>query len=246
MAQATSLRSGRAPQWDPAVSPSADRVVGTDGPGGDIETSYLNGSHHTRVAGYRSNVQYDNPSFSPDGKRIIYSKYVFSAARGSTTRSEVWTVNVDGTDPQRLLSNALGASYSPDGKKIVFDGTVAFPGGAGLYTANADGTGRHKLSSDSLLMPEFSPNSKKIVYVAYNAAGPGIDIFIMDATGKNPTPLTNDRSLNEWPTFSPDGTKILFEPDRAVTNTDDHERQRHQRVTSWNEGRQPGRGVERR
>jgi TolB protein len=55
-------------------------------------------------------------SLSPDGRRVAF----ISFAGG---RSDVWTQNVDGSDPQRLTNDPDADSWpvwSPDGKSIVF------------------------------------------------------------------------------------------------------------------------------
>ncbi|MCX6168986.1 MAG: S9 family peptidase [Ignavibacteriales bacterium] len=59
-----------------------------------------------------SDVSESSPKFSPDGKKIAYSK-----------KGQIWISNVDGSDDQQLTDLYTGASemvWSNDGKKILF------------------------------------------------------------------------------------------------------------------------------
>jgi len=61
-----------------------------------------------------------DPSFSPDGTRIVYS-----SNHGSLEEPEIFIINADGTQkPIRVTNNPAydGApSFSPDGTKIAFE-----------------------------------------------------------------------------------------------------------------------------
>ncbi len=86
-----------------------------------------------------------------------------------------------------------------------------------LYVANSDGSGRVKIA-DGFADGVWSPDGSKIV-----AAGPGADgwprLFTMNPDGSNKRQITNagwgynDRE----PSWSPDGTKIVFH--RAIAHS---------------------------
>ena len=65
--------------------------------------------------------------------------------------------------------------------------------------------------------PTWSPDGKKIAFVS-NRNGGYIQIWVIDAEGKNPVRLT-DGVVDTFPDWSPDGTKILYE---ARLVPDDH------------------------
>ncbi len=59
------------------------------------------------------------PSFSPDGRTILYTH-----ARSS--ESDLMTVPVRGGEPTVLIERAVAGSFSPDGAQIAFHRTLAF------------------------------------------------------------------------------------------------------------------------
>ena len=88
----------------------------------------------------------ENPVWSPDGSAIAFDV-------GAEKRADVFTAHPDGTGVVRL---SLGASrfhgdpaYSPDGSQISFDEDSA-PGQPtvhGIFVANRDGSGAHRLTT---------------------------------------------------------------------------------------------------
>src|SRR5258708_5452355 len=93
-------------------------------------------------AGYTFN--YSDPGFSSDGKLIVFAVLVYNFDQsGSALRSELRSINANGTNPRTLRTVTMGAiskpRFSPDGKKIVF---VHESGGPyEIWLMNADGSG---------------------------------------------------------------------------------------------------------
>ena len=148
-------------------------------------------------------------SWSKDGKRIA-----FSAEAENGKGLNIFTVKKDGTNLVQLTKNAgqnTAPSYSPDDKKIAF---MSARNGEKyqIFVMNADGLNVEKLTKDSAGLfcnPVWSKDGKKIVY--YSDKGDKKDqIWIMNADGSNQIRLTNGSGHNIFPSFSPDGKRIIF------------------------------------
>ena len=93
------------------------------------------------------------PAWSPDGRRIAFSR--------SDDSTALYVMNVDGTREHaivRMDASQYDPDWSPDGTRIAFAGY----GGENLdiYVANADGTGVLRLTSSGGYDgdPDWSPD----------------------------------------------------------------------------------------
>jgi len=155
---------------------------------------------------------------------------------------QIYTVNPDGADVRPLSSDNQTADgtprWSPDGSKIAFSSNRS--GDYEIWVMNADGSERQRLTRRSGLdaLPSWSPDGAKIVFVgevrdAENASN--YEIFIINSDGSDPRQMTHTMSLkkhaesaseeaghshhhdtawNSVPTWSPDGSLILFSSNR--------------------------------
>ena len=167
-----------------------------------------------------------NPSWSPDASKIAFA----NAAAGSGSY-EIFTMNADGTNFVQLTDDQVPDGYpawSPDGTKIAW-------GRSGqIWVMNADGSNQVQLTDVGVIKPPpleggpptfsaygpaWSPDGSKIVYASYAdyVPGSGIDfdydyeIVTMNADGSDRQPLTNGPDWSRSPSWSPDGTKIVFD-----------------------------------
>jgi serine/threonine-protein kinase len=126
------------------------------------------------------------PVWTPDGK-IVY-------ASDETGDSEIWIMNGDGTNPQRLTNRPnrvdLYPSVSPDGTKIVFSSQIPDGNEGTIWIMDIDGGNLDQLTSTAALnnIPSWCPAGDRIVYVS-NIEG-NDNIYIMNADGSGVTPLT--------------------------------------------------------
>jgi Tol biopolymer transport system component len=168
----------------------------------------------------------------------------------TNTTANIWVMNADGSGatPLTKLQLTFGAdsfepSWSPDGSKIVFrsrralDGTDNAIVPNNIWVIKADGTGATPLTNltavgaDSF-RPVWSPDGSKIVFESRRALDPTSNasnsndtdnIWVMNADGSAATPLTNITAANAdsaRPAWSPDGSKIVFESQRALDLSD--------------------------
>lgn len=104
--------------------------VYVDSGGGDLYSISVNGGVETLLS--TENCAF--PSYSPDGKYIVFS----SIGNGN---SDIYIMNADGSNAKRLTQTSgseTESSFSPDGKKIAFASTGA--GKTNIYTMNIDGS----------------------------------------------------------------------------------------------------------
>ena len=122
--------------------------------------------------------------------------------------SELYSVNANGTGAKRL-THSVGvdgfASWSPDGRKILYLSQVRRTGWKGGVVMNADGSGKRRLVANG----SWSPDGRRIVYGS-NQDGNG-DIYVMNADGSGQRLLVARPSTEEWsPEWSPNGRTIAF------------------------------------
>ncbi len=145
-----------------------------------------------------------DPDWSPDGKRLAVSV---------PNNGGVSVVNPDGTGLAPLLSNATDATWSPDGKRLAF--VVSAVDHEYIMIANADGSGRTRVTPDSIAFfeaPTWSSDGKWLAFHALTtlcsrAGTPSqycythYGIFVVRADGsglKRLTPDSLEASRPSW------------------------------------------------
>ena len=150
------------------------------------------GTNVRRVTPLPANAIIDSaPRFSPDGRRIVFTRYLTDPGR-----SALFTVGVRGGGLKQLTPWGNGASdadFSPDGKKLVFE---AFPnkGCFGeVYTVDSDGQHVTNIADNRChggsAEPVWSPDGTKILFLSAHAEGGvfGIGLATMNPDGSAPT-----------------------------------------------------------
>lgn len=151
------------------------------------------------------------PVLSPDGARLAVTS-------GFAGLPQVFVMKTDGSGRipvTNLPSGAVLASWTPDGRQLLFNGQDAR-----TYMVNADGTGLRRITVDSLdeQLPVLSPDGKRIVYATQRNSTDSLSIlelYIMNADGTHPVRLTTTTGmtttgLNLFPAWSPDSRRIAF------------------------------------
>ena len=65
------------------------------------------------------------------------------------------------------------------------------------------------------IIPHGPPNGKHIAFDSFGPGAQGIDIYVMDADGKNQRNLTNHPDRDRAPSWSPDSKRIAFVSNRT-------------------------------
>jgi Tol biopolymer transport system component len=131
---------------------------------------------------------------------------------------QIYVMDADGSSPVQLTTERgpMGPlSWSPDGASI------AFVKGGNVWAMDADGSNPRNLTNYEAgdMEPAWSPDGRHIAFSSNRAmrqAGQAyaVDIFVMEADGSNPRNLTDSTSSDVAPSWSPDGSSIVFQSDR--------------------------------
>jgi Tol biopolymer transport system component len=194
------LTSNGVPDAYPAWSPDGTKITFTreltgdpDDPDHEIFVMNADGSGQTQLTS--DDFGKFGSEWSPDGTKIAFHR-----ERGASVAIVV--MNADGTgqidiSPASQVSD-FNPSWSPDGTKIAFN---SFQAASGIFTMNADGSGRTRLTSQPDLEPAWSPDGTKIVF-GRNEAG-GTRVFVMNADGSGQTPLHKTKVFLTRPDWQP-------------------------------------------
>lgn len=146
---------------------------------------------------------------------------------------DIFSAHRDGSNLKQL-TDALGydaeASYSPDGKRIVFCSLRdAYPKDqlsakdlkqlevdpayfGEIYIMNADGSDQTRLTDAPGYDggPFFTPDGRHIVWRHFTPDGSQADIYTMQIDGSNVRRLTDFKSMSWAPYFHPSGAYVIF------------------------------------
>ena len=230
------------------VIPLTSKIAYTGQPGCSTNPSFLytirpDGTNDTRITDADEGRGYAwraNPTWSADGKLLAFNGIT------SDNRYEIVVVDLTSEEPypgniKRVFGDTqchyLAPSMSPDGAKlvaqrlrmrhppdgsdlynalVVFDlstGAWSFPGGIEFW--------RDKPYAEQ---PNWSPRGDQIVFqhrTQTQGSSAIYNIWSIDPEGSQLTRVTDEPYDSRWPTWSPDGEKVLFASKRDGGQTYD-------------------------
>jgi TolB protein len=142
------------------------------------------------------------PSWSPDGRAIVYQSYQTGFADIFIQR--LFDVQVQAARPGRGTERAQNMlpAWSPDGSRIAFQSNR--DGAYDIYTVKPDGSDLRRLTSDRAWdgSPVWSPNGRQIAFTSDR--GGSNQVYIMSADGGPAEKLTDEPRKADRPTWALD------------------------------------------
>jgi TolB protein len=147
------------------------------------------------------------------------TRIIYVVAKNLGTPSVHFTLemaDVDGERPKTLLESRepiLSASWSPDGKKVVY---VSFESGKPTIILQEIATGTRTVLTNFPGLngaPIFSPDGRQLALVLSRDGNP--ELYVMDLATRDLKRITRNQWIDTEPSWTADGKSLIFTSDRG-------------------------------
>ncbi len=198
--------------YTPSASVDGKRLVAAVSRGGHRQIVVVDLASHSSTDLTDEPTDHWNPSISPDGRTVVYHKAVPDVPAPNV---EPWG-EPPGTALRLLRLAGAFPAFSPDGRRVALIGGSF----ARLDVMDIDGTGRralHSGASRALFSISWAHHGDRIAFSegpVFEGPGGKVDIATVRPDGSGYSVITHDPANDGFPSFSPDGKKIVFRSGR--------------------------------
>ncbi len=146
-----------------------------------------------------ASVKDASPSWSPDGRKIVFS----SIRRSTQTGTETVTAAVNTKDTATVSGT----------------GTRSVPAIENIWIMDPNGDNKKQITTKGGVHPKFSPDGKKIIFISYRDGSMG-DIYEVDPVTGEEKALLKNSAIKLYPSYKTDSSEIIYTAIDSDTNGD--------------------------
>jgi len=190
--------------WGPALSPDGKKLAYCTYPHEEVRHVYVvDLASRARVRLSTAGPRNANPTFSPDGSKVVW----FGDSGGTY---DLWMAPSEGGPATRLTDwpgQEIRPYFMPDGRSVVFT-RIEKPGELTVFSLDLESRQARALTPVHFGEPRPSRDGKWIVCAGDREGGPNHGVWVLPADGSAPPRQLVDRGYR--PLFAPSGKEVLY------------------------------------